>query len=943
MSDKLTLHVINKIPDQPVKILLFVKNSHGNPIKKVFTADSAGVIETGISISGLYTPNVFYHLQGDSKIPKILGKDVERLGNIYIFEADNLRINFYANVRDNSKKESLHERIFNGIHYQVDYKIGDKIEKVSGKSTTLTGYHNATFTKKIPLVASAKYRLYFIEKGKPVNPYIKGEGQKATEFSLDPNKANITKETKRTKGTGDFYSKSYQLQTFLQFQIKTKGGSIPNDVKVQLIDYRKTVKKTLKVDPKTGLTEKINADYKRTVQVLVAGKPVTSRLDFKDSEGDVVPSPFGYIRTLTIPTMSIPTAVNKPKHEAVLAGKANLPIIFDLETQELILLEPKDYKELSKVGSELSDLVAQCHINRRRLSQSLEPSATVTVKDIVNIEKELKASEDLLKVKLNIDLTQKALIKEVYTTQRYVEGGKTKIKLIRNHLNRDKYQVYYKNRVNTDGTKIDIKSTIRGSSLKDEPKNIDKVALKDSLDKIKRQASFKQYGERHFKDLKIFNELLGLSGNELSETIYESKKFKTEVSAQWLRAIGGWTGSAAFNSDPSKGKVGGELGFDVSGKLVLCEANINSKAAYPSLQGWQLVFNHKATGEIDLGAIRFIIECDIHGFVGAKAGISGAVSISFNGNKQEVQAIEKDTALSASQLYGPVKTINKPKFDPILDDKHFADAPVNKDLNIGVTAFVGAETGITPSASLEWLNSDTNTFKALAKLSVTGAVSAGIGVEGCFLVLYADGKFRIKAKAALCFGVGAKGAALFDVNIKLMLEFSSWIYRQLLTAEFRVLSFIMEGAFLQLSQFFVLMLGRKNDISENLNNISSVFAEFNSSLDKARERNKLASFILNNADDAWLKTATPEAKGILLYQLTRHGIADKVIDEPDTSVDWGDADVDYLPNRKAAIIKIFETVVIKREWQNVLQHMHPNGLKGDLGKNEGDIIRLGAV
>ncbi|WP_444519218.1 hypothetical protein [Psychrobacter sp. AOP5-CZ1-12] len=711
-------------------------------------------------------------------------------------------------------------------------------------------------------------------------------------------------------------------------------------MKVQLIDYRKTVKKTLKVDPKTGLTEKINADYKRTVQVLVAGKPVTSRLDFKDSEGDVVPSPFGYIRTLTIPTMSIPTAVNKPKHEAVLAGKANLPIIFDLETQELILLEPKDYKELSKVGSELSDLVAQCHINRRRLSQSLEPSATVTVKDIVNIEKELKASEDLLKVKLNIDLTQKALIKEVYTTQRYVEGGKTKIKLIRNHLNRDKYQVYYKNRVNTDGTKIDIKSTIRGSSLKDEPKNIDKVALKDSLDKIKRQASFKQYGERHFKDLKIFNELLGLSGNELSETIYESKKFKTEVSAQWLRAIGGWTGSAAFNSDPSKGKVGGELGFDVSGKLVLCEANINSKAAYPSLQGWQLVFNHKATGEIDLGAIRFIIECDIHGFVGAKAGISGAVSISFNGNKQEVQAIEKDTALSASQLYGPVKTINKPKFDPILDDKKFANTPVSKDLDIGVTAFAGAETGITPSGSLEWLSRDTNTFKALAKLSVTGAVSAGIGVEGCFSVFYADGKFRIKAKAALCFGVGAKGEALFDVNAKLMIEFASWVHSQLLIAKFRVLSFIMKESFIQLSQFFVMMIGRENEISENLNNISSVFAEFNSSLDKARERNKLASFILNNADDAWLKTATPEAKGILLYQLTRHGKTDKVIDKAIPTTGWDNVDIDYLPNRKAAILKIFETVTIKREWQNVLQHMHPNGSESNLGKNEGDIIRL---
>lgn len=33
-------------------------------------------------------------------------------------------------------------------------------------------------------------------------------------------------------------------------------------------------------------------------------------------------------------------------------------------------------------------------------------------------------------------------------------------------------------------------------------------------------------------------------------------------------------------------------------------------------------------------------------------------------------------------------------------------------------------------------------------------------------------------------------------------------------------------------------------------------------------------------------------------------------------------------------------LTIKREWQNVLQHMHPNGEKSDLGKNEGDIIRL---
>lgn len=65
-----------------------------------------------------------------------------------------------------------------------------------------------------------------------------------------------------------------------------------------------------------------------------------------------------------------------------------------------------------------------------------------------------------------------------------------------------------------------------------------------------------------------------------------------------------------------------------------------------------------------------------------------------------------------------------------------------------------------------------------------------------------------------------------------------------------------------------------------------------------------------------------------------------ILIETNISDDCDNVDIDYLPNRKAAIIKIFETVTIKREWQNVLQHMHPNGKKSDLGKNEGDIIRL---
>lgn len=82
---------------------------------------------------------------------------------------------------------------------------------------------------------------------------------------------------------------------------------------------------------------------------------------------------------------------------------------------------------------------------------------------------------------------------------------------------------------------------------------------------------------------------------------------------------------------------------------------------------------------------------------------------------------------------------------------------------------------------------------------------------------------------------------------------------------------------------------------------------------------------------------------MLLYQLTRHTWVSHKADRPSANIRSIlplDIDLDLLEYRKQAIIIIFATVTTSPEWLNVLQHMTLRGTKGNLGKNEGDIIRL---
>jgi hypothetical protein len=84
----------------------------------------------------------------------------------------------------------------------------------------------------------------------------------------------------------------------------------------------------------------------------------------------------------------------------------------------------------------------------------------------------------------------------------------------------------------------------------------------------------------------------------------------------------------------------------------------------------------------------------------------------------------------------------------------------------------------------------------------------------------------------------------------------------------------------------------------------------------SQKRDDLAARILTQPP--MLRYSTPETKGMLIYQLTRHGKAD-----------WLDAGNyaggDPYGNRKQAVIAVLRWVQTRAEWDNVFQHMTPLG------------------
>lgn len=268
----------------------------------------------------------------------------------------------------------------------------------------------------------------------------------------------------------------------------------------------------------------------------------------------------------------------------------------------------------------------------------------------------------------------------------------------------------------------------------------------------------------------------------------------------------------------------------------------------------------------------------------------------------------------------------------------------------GVTSsaelFGGAKAGLNLKGGIQWLQpkaasafqgKTADEAKAAAEFvdfcmigsSIEGLLGLGAGYS--FYCTFLNGKFCFKVAASLCCGAGAKGAFLCEVGYEKLTDFGAWLVYQLYGLDYHFFDLVVKDAFRSYSKISVMLLSDMKDqviqILDNaktaLDTIRNLFLEFQDNIiegmNASTKRNTLASQL--NADPQKLLTYTPEAKGNLLYLLTRHGI-------------WDHADInnrgdgiipDIYHDRKTAIIHILSSIQTQREWIKVMTHCTPDG------------------
>lgn len=413
--------------------------------------------------------------------------------------------------------------------------------------------------------------------------------------------------------------------------------------------------------------------------------------------------------------------------------------------------------------------------------------------------------------------------------------------------------------------------------------------------------------------------------------------------AQFMRFISNVGAEVEFNPNKGSLKVKGEAKASVA-----IASGIGRADFYiPDRLGWDLRYipgeesGAGKTGQVltglNMGVVRIYIENQLIGFVGASAQIEAQLQVMVKDNEQQVVAGQRQGRMprfqerqggSSGQFYKQMKK-------------------EDEGVTISAEAFAGASAEYSLKGSIQWLKptpppsadsiiitKTTGAFTDFAAIGASIAGLAGIGAGAKFLCTFINGKFCFKVAASLCCGVGAKGAFLCEVGGKALMEFGSWLAYQLFALDYRFFDLVVKEAFETFTRICVMKItDLKKDVYETFNamknDIDAVQEKFESfvanlideskeNIDASKKRNQLAKNIIANPEV--LLTYTPEAKGILLYLLTRHGLWDH--GDPENR---GSLLLDIYPQRKEAVIQVLYSIQTRREWIKVMCHRSQNG------------------
>ncbi|MBH1928636.1 ATPase [Serratia rubidaea] len=426
--------------------------------------------------------------------------------------------------------------------------------------------------------------------------------------------------------------------------------------------------------------------------------------------------------------------------------------------------------------------------------------------------------------------------------------------------------------------------------------------------------------------------------------------------AQFMRFISNVGAEAEFNPNEGSVKIKGEA------KASMAIASGISRAVFymPDRLGWDLSYRPQTEDEagntvqaqtaINMGVVRIYIENQLIGFVGASAQLEAQLQVMVKDGEQQIVAGQPQGRLPR---FTDRQSGNSGQFYQQMKKE-------DEGASASAEAFAGASVEYSLKGAVQWLkptppaavgstavSKTVGEFTDFATLGASIAGLAGIGAGAKFLCTFINGKFCFKVAASLCCGVGAKGAFLCEVGGKALLEFGSWLAYQLFTLDYRFFELVAEDAFKTFTRMCVMQIAdlakdiyaefnvMKEDVDAILRKFGSLITtlldESKANFEASKRRNQLAKNII--AEPERLLNYTPEAKGILLYLLTRHG-------------KWDHADLDNRGSllldiyfeRKEAVIQVLNSIQTQREWLKVMCHRSKDGSDLVMGESEQQVV-----
>jgi len=424
-----------------------------------------------------------------------------------------------------------------------------------------------------------------------------------------------------------------------------------------------------------------------------------------------------------------------------------------------------------------------------------------------------------------------------------------------------------------------------------------KEALKNDVSKLKTSFKFDK------KLIDTYTAVWGDWAQELNKDLSikgfeKNDYFDASAEAQLMRYTHGSSVAATFN--PTDGVFALQGDFQVD--FAVGEAKAAMSGYFPNKTGYELTFSmplKNSTEEkiINIGAVRLAASISAFGYAGAK--LQGSVNLGCTVNQGKLM----------------IDGLNYTE-QQAMQQKDTTFQPVKAEVN----AFVGASAGCEATGAIQWDNPEKagkSSFCDLAKLGSNIKGSLGVGAEAGFYIGYDAGKFILRAKAGLVWGVGVGGELVCEVGVDEIVTLAQFVYHQLKNNDYDYLAFIQPLAFKVLYKAVGMHIATGQVIADFIGKTTVQIDSWWQNKVLIHDRVEDIAQRIQKVPDM-LKFTVPEAKGAMLHLLANPNLAS--LADLD-SYTWSGLN----EQRESAIITILKHVLCTEELDEVLQHMGRGG------------------